>query len=141
MGSPGFLEREVFAVVGAAAGLAGVILGMVWIRDLLGFLRFGFAVCLVGVGVWLLGRALGVNWAAVRERAGAAIGSVARGSGWRGPAAQWRCPRCGTVVEGAWRYCRACGGELSWQTCTSCGGTQLGDARFCGFCGHPLRAQ
>lgn len=56
---------------------------MVWVKDLAGFLRFGLALCLVGLGVWLVGRAVGVDWAAVRERTDAAIGSVARGSGWR----------------------------------------------------------
>lgn len=133
--------REIYGVIGAVLGTTGLLLVILWINDFLPFIRFGLGMLLLGIGVWAIGMAAGVNWGNVFAPLGQAMAGLTRPAASFASPSPWRCPSCGRPVEEGWRFCLHCGQPLNWRTCPRCGRVQLAVGEFCGFCGAPLKEE
>jgi len=133
-------SQEIYGLIGVVLGVTGLILFILWIDDLVPFLRFSISVALMVGGIWAIGRAAGVAW-------GPMFAPIARGfrEATRGltvsvgaSASPWRCPSCNRPVQPEWQFCLHCGRPLGWRKCPQCGRVQLTEGAFCGFCGARL---
>jgi len=133
--------QEIYGLIGAVLGMTGLILFILWINDLVPFLRFSVATALLLIGIWAIGQAAGLDWGQVFSPIARGLREAARE--WRistetGGASGWRCPSCGRPVQQGWQFCLYCGRALPWRTCPQCGRVQLTEGAFCGFCGARL---
>jgi hypothetical protein len=127
-------EKSMDAILGAAAGIAGLILLAIWPAQALSVLEGGIAVGLLAVGIWRLGRFAGLDWKAAGQQLTRLI-QPKSGATPLGPP----CEHCGAFTHPGAQFCLQCGGALAQpRICEGCQKQNLPAATFCGDCGQPL---